>query len=504
MNTTLSDYELVNPDAGAMIEALRAFGYHLETSIADIIDNSISAGAHNVWINPEWNGDFSTISITDDGTGMSEKVLVNAMRAGSSNPLLERDPEDLGRFGLGLKTASFSQCRKLTVGSKLKGGDVSVRCWDLDYVNKCGEWRLLNPGKKCADELSLSLNKSKSGTIVLWEKIDRITKGMDCKNKKHENQFYDHLDVVKKHLSMVFHRYLEKSDTLKIFLKNIQIKPWDPFLKTNLATQQLSTEPIDFYKQKITVQPYILPHRSKLDDKTYENAGDPGGWTERQGFYVYRNKRLIVPGDWLGLGFRKEQHTKLARILVDIPNSLDGEWKIDVKKSTARPPALIREDFKRIARLTLERATAVYQLRGGKVIGPNPDDPFNSPWLTKVHHGFCHYSINRDHPIVSDIYQNSSGEKKKIEAMLRLIEETVPVPLIILNESKNPDKIKQPFEGSPSEELQKVMHEVFESMINIGVLPDDAKIKLLHMKPFSDYPNFVREFLKNKYEVKNE
>ena len=118
MNTTLSDYELVNPDAGALIEALRAFGYHLETSIADIIDNSISAGAHNIWINPEWNGEISTISIIDDGFGMSEEVLVNAMRAGSRNPLLERDPKDLGRFGLGLKTASFSQCRKLTVGSK--------------------------------------------------------------------------------------------------------------------------------------------------------------------------------------------------------------------------------------------------------------------------------------------------------------------------------------------------------------------------------------------------
>jgi hypothetical protein len=493
MDTTLFDYELVNPDAGAMIETLRAFGYHLETSIADIIDNSISAGAHNVWINPEWRGELSTISIIDDGSGMTTDVLVNAMRAGSSNPLLERDPEDLGRFGLGLKTASFSQCRKLTVGSKPVNGDISVRCWDLDYVNKTGEWRLLNPGKDCAGGLFLALEKFPSGTIVLWEKIDRITKGMDSKNKKHENQLYDQLDVVKKHLSMVFHRYLEKGDTLKIFIKNNPLKPWDPFLKTNQATQQLPTEPITFYGQKITVRPYILPHRSKLDDKTYESAGDPGGWTERQGFYVYRNKRLIVPGDWLGLGFRKEQHTKLARILVDIPNSLDGEWKIDVKKSTARPPALIREDFKKIARLTLERATAVYRHRG-KVVDQNPDDIYSSPWTTKVHHGFYHYSINRVHPIVSDVLQTYGNEKKKVEAMFRLIEETVPIPLIILNESQNPDKIKQPFEDTPSVELQMVIREVFQSMVNTGISPEEAKTRLFHMKPFCDYPKFVSEF----------
>jgi len=504
MNTTLFDYELVNPDAGALIEALRAFGYHLETSIADIIDNSISAGAHNIWINPEWKGEFSTISIIDDGIGMSEEVLVNAMRAGSSNPLLERDPVDLGRFGLGLKTASFSQCRKLTVGSKPAKGKISVRCWDLDYVNKTGEWRLLNPGNNCFDGLFLTLEKIPSGTIVLWEKIDRITKGMDSKSRKHEDQFYYHLEVVKKHLSMVFHRYIEKSNTLKIYINKNPLKPWDPFLKTNEATQELPTTPITFYGQKILVTPYILPHRSKLDDKTYEIAGDPGGWTERQGFYVYRNKRLIVPGDWLGLGFRKEQHTKLARILVDIPNSLDGEWKIDVKKSSARPPALIREDFKKIASLTLERAIAVYRHRG-KVVDNETDDIFAYPWLTKVHHGFYHYSINRDHPIVSDILQAYGDERKKVEAMFRLIEETVPVPLIILNESQNPDKIKQPFEDTPTTELQAVMSEVFDSMMNTGVSIDDAKNRLSHMKPFSDYPKFVNEFIHIKeQDVKNE
>jgi hypothetical protein len=167
METTLSDYyDLISPDAGAMIEALRAFGYHLETSVADIIDNSISAEAHNVWIDCTWSGEKSTISITDDGYGMTEEILKNAMRPGSKNSLQERDAKDLGRFGLGLKTASFSQCRRLTVGSKSENKATAIRYWDLDYVNYCGEWRLARPNTENIPQVFSKLDQMGSGTIV--------------------------------------------------------------------------------------------------------------------------------------------------------------------------------------------------------------------------------------------------------------------------------------------------------------------------------------------------
>jgi len=503
MNTTLSDYyDLIPPDAGAMIESLRAFGYTLETSIADIIDNSISAEAHNIWIDCNWKGEQSTISITDDGCGMTETILINAMRPGSKNPLEERDVKDLGRFGLGLKTASFSQCRKLTVGSKSEGSKTVIRCWDLDYVNECREWRLLKPDKDTVASLFASLDQMKSGTIVLWENIDRMTKDTDPENKKHEDHFFEQIDVLKNHLEMVFHRFLDKSKRLKIMINEREVKPWDPFLSNHPSTQHLPVEHITYGGKNITIQPYVLPHRSKLDDKTYELAGGPGGWNERQGFYIYRNERLIVPGDWLGLGYRKEQHTKLARILVDLPNSLDGEWKIDVKKSVARPPPLIRYQFKRIARLTIEPAENVYRHRG-KVSERSSAPSFSFPWSTSVDHGTYHYSINRDHPIVADVLQSCSDSNKKIHAMLRLIEETVPVPLIILNGSNNPDKIQRPFEGAPSDELQIVLQEMWDSLINTGVSRENAKSRLIHMEPFSDYPTYVAEFiLKKDSEVK--
>jgi len=504
MDATLNDfYDIVAPDASAMIETLRAFGYHLETSIADIIDNSVFAEAKNVWIDCTWNGETSTISIRDDGRGMTEDALKIAMKPGSKNPLQERDAKDLGRFGLGLKTASFSQCRRLTVGSKAKGNESFIRYWDLDYVNYCGEWRLAKPNKENIHPVFSELGPMRSGTIVLWEKIDRMTKGTDADNKKHQDHFFEQLDVLKSHLAMVFHRFLEKSNGLNIFLNGKEIKPWDPFLRNHPSTQPLPLEQIDYCGEKISIKPFVLPHRSKLDDKSFELAGGPGGWNERQGFYIYRNERLIVPGDWLGLVFRKgqpirkEQFTKLARIMVDIPNSLDGDWKIDVKKSVARPPNQIKNDFQRISRLTIDTAISVYRYRG-KVSERNSDSSFTFPWSTSVVHGTYHYAINRDHPLVKDIIQNSGESKKKILAMLRVIEETVPVPLIILNGSNNPDKIQRPFEDAPPQELKSVLEEIWKSLIDSGTTKEEAKKRLQHMEPFSDYPNFVNDFIQNQ------
>lgn len=250
--------------------------------------------------------------------------------------------------------------------------------------------------------------------------------------------------------------------------------------------------------KKIIIHPFILPHRSKLDDDSYENAGGPGGWNERQGFYIYRNERLIVPGDWLGLGFRKEQHLKLARIMVDIPNSFDGDWKIDVKKSVARPPALIKDEFRRIARLTIDDAIDVYRYRGKA--SERTESSLSFPWSTSVQHGVYHYSINRNHPLVSDILQNAGVAKGKIQALLKLVEETVPVPLIVLNSSNNPDKIQRPFEETPPEEMRSVLDEIWNSLINTGITRENAKTRLIHMEPFSDYPQFVAEFIRTKNE----
>ena len=134
-----------DPEASSMIETFRAIGYSVESAIADLLDNSISAGAKNIWIDYNWKGEDTSISIIDDGDGMTNEVLINAMRPGSRNPLDIREDKDLGRFGLGLKTASFSQCKKFSVISKTKDGDPSFWCWDLEFVkNVAKTWTLIN------------------------------------------------------------------------------------------------------------------------------------------------------------------------------------------------------------------------------------------------------------------------------------------------------------------------------------------------------------------------
>ena len=176
------DYELANPNAASLIQSLRAFGYDISTAIADLIDNSITANAREISIRFDWNSNDPFISIADDGHGMTECELFEAMKTGSKNPLEIRDERDLGRFGLGLKTASFSQCKRLTVASKTKESAVSVRCWDLDIVNETNEWILLKKVTNTADRIIAEYFSDKSnGTVVVWEKLDKIVPD-ECMN----------------------------------------------------------------------------------------------------------------------------------------------------------------------------------------------------------------------------------------------------------------------------------------------------------------------------------
>ena len=315
------------PEASAMINTFRAFGYNLRTAIADIIDNSISAKAENIWIDYKWDGADSWVTITDDGLGMNLDQLKLAMTPGSRDPKDDREEHDLGRFGLGLKTSSFSQCKRLTVATKSEGYKFINRCWDLDYVNKTKKWSLLDfiSDKSLANKLeSLS-----SGTTVIWEKMDRLVGKSNKNNEAAMNVFLDEFAAVEGHLSLIFHRYMEQK-RVAIYLNDNKLEPWDPFMKQSDGGQLVANETLD--KGQVSVKCYVLPHISKLTIEERKKAKTEE-WYKLQGFYIYRQNRLLLHGDWLGL-FSKNEHFKNARILIDIPNKLDHDWKIDIKKAT--------------------------------------------------------------------------------------------------------------------------------------------------------------------------
>ena len=359
-------FDLVEPRASALVESLRAFGYSLRTAIADLVDNSIAAGAENIWLKSHWSGADSHLALIDDGHGMSQAELVNAMRPGSKSPVDIREPDDLGRFGLGLKTASFSQCRRMTVWSKRAGGRPAIRCWDLDYISETQEWRLISKVDASTKQKLDSFTKPDHGTIVLWEKLDRLVGEEGADDAEAQQHFHSNLDEVQAHLSMVFHRFISRQG-IALFIngddEGHRLDAWDPFLTSHPATQIFSTETLHQGKTPIRVEPCVLPHHDKLDKKQHKQAGGLAGWNAQQGFYVYRNDRLLVAGSWLGLGFTKEEHYKLARIAVDFPSSLDHAWHIDVKKSTAQSPRSIRKRLKQLAELTRKRAVDVYRHR---------------------------------------------------------------------------------------------------------------------------------------------
>ncbi|MBS1730112.1 MAG: ATP-binding protein [Bacteroidetes bacterium] len=485
-----SQFETVSavPEASSMIETFRAIGYNIETAVADVIDNSISANAKNVWVNFEWLGSKTWLSIKDDGFGMNDSELIQAMRPGSKNPLQDRESKDLGRFGLGLKTASFSQARKLTVISKKSDYNSVYWTWDLDFVNQTGKWELIKylPYEKFEKDLSGLV----SGTIVIWNEIDRVVKNFKQDDNKALDKFLLIMEQVKKHLSMVFHKFIE-SGKINIYFQDQRIEPWNPFLLDESSTQIFPEERIQ--NGVVKIEGYVLPHKSKISEEKYKQAEGAKGWNEQQGFYIYRNERLLLAGDWLGL-FRKEEHYKLTRIQIELPNTLDAEWQIDIKKSVARPPLIFREQIKAYAMKVRAQAVEVYRHKG-KNVKPILGQKFVPLWLDHKRGDKWFYKINREHPVIEKVKEEARNEPNKaVEILIKFIEETIPTKSIFIKESEVPELQGKPFEGIDQEIIRNTMQAMYSNLIGQGKTDEQAKAIIANIEPFNNFVHFL-EFL---------
>lgn len=473
-----------------MIEALRGLGYTTATALADLIDNSLSANADRVDVLFAWDEHKSTVTLLDNGRGMNEEELERAMRLGDRNPLQKRLPTDLGRFGLGLKTASFSQCRKLTVASKQNGHTHCFR-WDLDILAACddGGWYLLEGAAPDSVHLLNTLDDQPNGTIVLWEALDRIVSPAF-----REQDFLDLIDRVAAHLAMVFHRYLGGSNPkLRLFINDRKVIPWDPFLTTNPATYSSPVERIQVDTGFVEVQSFVLPHKDRITTKEHDSGAGPDGWTSQQGFYVYRNERLLVAGSWLGLGqsrqWTKEEAHRLARIRLDIPNTVDAEWKIDIRKSIARPPLALKARLTKLAEDTRERARKVFAHRGQAV--PLQGGQLQQVWRAEHFHGGLRYRIDTSHPAVQSVINEAGVLKPEVNAMLRIIEETIPTQRIWLDTAEAKEMPKSSFDTAPSEVIDVLQIMYRNLTLRKGTSPSVARQQLLQTEPFHNYPELV-------------
>lgn len=476
------------PHAASLLESMRSIGYTLDSALADLIDNSISA--HSKEIRIEFRPtDNPYIAIIDDGKGMSHDVLQNAMRHGSKNPLLERGGDDMGRYGLGLKTASISQCRRMTVISK-QDENISAFCWDLDVVIDKGAWVMLQLELSDCEGLPhfSQLLSRKSGTIVLWQELDKLLVG----EANAERALGAKMLAAREHLSLVFHRFLVKEGSkpkLSMFLNGAVIIPFDPFLTNHKATQPLDEEIFSVEGKKVIVKPFILPHMSKLSNNDAQLIGGSEGFRSQQGFYIYRNRRLIIWGTWFRLA-RKDELSKLARVRVDIPNTLDHLWTLDIKKSAAHPPELVRLNLKR----TVDRIRAV----SGRTIafkGRKTSDSEIAPgWNEVIDRAGVRFDINRNHPLIAEFSRSLAKEEKtQLNLILGIIESSFPADALY---NRMASDHRSDF---ASDDAVENINEMIANLLSNMPAESPARkqiIMSLHlMEPFNLYPALTKKII---------
>lgn len=454
--------QVVEPRADILVESTRSIGYTFESALADIIDNSIGNGATHIDVRFS-SIDPRYIAILDDGCGMTPDELIIAMRYGSKNVNDQRAESDLGRFGLGLKTASLSQCRKLTVISK-KNNVISAASWDLDFIIEQQGWSLkvydydeiVNQYNKAIPGILEQLNTYETGTIVIWENFDKMLEGAS----EPDTLFDEKISIARSHLELIYHNFLDKmsKSPIEIRFNYLPLAAKDPFLTKHPGTQPLSEEYINLEGHNIKVKPYILPYINKLSPSDIELLGTLDDLRNKQGIYVYRNNRLIIWGTWFRLDTKNELN-KLARIRVDIPNSLDHIWDIDIKKSTASLPNSIKQNLKFIVIRAIGSSERVYIHQGNKLI----NDEYDHVWELRKTKEETFFKINKELLIYKAFLESLSAEQaKQFKALIKLMEATVPFKYAYTLLAKN----EGTFDKDYSDEARKLFQDLssFDTM----------------------------------------
>lgn len=477
------------PSAYYLMDSMRSIGYSFNSAVADIIDNSISASAQNIWIDVSPDPADIYLVFLDDGHGMDQAELISAMRYGSKSKAGDREEMDLGRFGLGLKSASLSQCKKLTVVSKKKGA-LAAACWDLDYIAANGNgWSLLLLDEKeilnlpCVDRLL----EQKEGTLVIWQDFDILRQVYD--GREHHG-LIESIETARDYLGLIFHRFLSGVNKLNLYLNDEKIEPFDPFLEGNKKTEIGKTSDLTIcdsagINRHISVTPYLLPYLKDLTDDDKRKLGGVERIRSMQGFYVYRNNRLIIFGTWFHMSYRQEL-AKYARIRVDIPSSLDEIWKIDIKKQSAELPPSIKHQ---LAKLVESSKFSSRKKSEHRLTLKNGDK--EGLWLKHVDRDQkATYRVNREAPFIKALLQSfEPAELNKVNMIINAIEKTIPYQDMYTDEAN--DNISRVLESEDKASLIADGYQMFLLFVKLGVgTIDEIIAKICSIEPFRQYEWF--------------
>lgn len=467
--------EIVVEPSIALLESMRSVGYSMEAAVADIIDNSIDAGAARVEIEVDVVG-AEYLAILDNGRGMSKPEAVEAFRlAGTAS----KDPESrqLGRFGLGLKTASLSQARCVTVLSKV-GEEVIALQWDIDRVQDSGKWTVGVPKLSEIHPFPLkdAFHANTSGTLVIWTKLDLL-----IGDAPDPPQFLqERVPPLMNHLSLTFHRFLDsRQRPLEFILNGVSLKSFDPFLLGNNKTQVSPTETIDVGGHPVSFTAYTLPHPSGMTAAEKSRSDIQGDMRDFQGFYLYRNGRLLSRGRWFGLAAMAEI-TKQTRVMVDVPRELDDLWQIDIKKSRAEPPASFKAHLKKMIDLLVSKGKRIHRYRGRK----KDSDGVVHLWNKVRDRDGFRYEVNLENPLI----EATLGALPTVQSeMLHSVFQALAQEFPLLDAYQELAGNETPQPGETDKVAMKArLQTIFETGI-LGTNAQTAKLALRTTEPFTEF-----------------
>ncbi len=429
-------------------------GYNTSSAVADILDNSITAKCKNIKIYAPPGLEKPLISILDDGYGMNLDELIENMQIGCKDPSEKREKGDLGRFGSGMKTASFSQAKRLTVISKKRGNPIVAAIWDIDTIEKTNSWSLeLLEDEEIESIPEIKISKTvEQGTQIVWEKLTCLQQGNHALH--HDTELASKLLELRKYIGLHFHRFMEGNDKRSFSINNIKIKPIDPFLTTSDGYQEGRYAKSRCKGGFIEIKTHVLPHFKKINADLLKELGGADGITHNQGLYIYREKRLINAGGWLGI-IKNSQLGALARVQVDVPATLDHEWSTDVKKSSLQIPPRVKQELRKYLSDPIKRSRTVHTYRGTV-------DAANRFWkiCEDENDNIITYQINPNNEILISFLKGCGFESRK-EAInyLSSLAENIPLNHIYQKMSERPNDISQ--ESIDSKLLESILDKIF-------------------------------------------
>ncbi len=455
----MSHFSDASPDPKSHIKTLMRIGYTMPSAVSDILDNSITANAKNIEIHSLPGLQESNISILDDGEGMSPNELIHNMRIGCKDPSDERLRGDLGRFGSGMKTASFSQARRLTVISKKEGEPVCAAVWDIDRIENENTWclEILDQDEIESHPLLLLSSTKKCGTQVIWEKLSCLNKTNHSLDD--ETILASTLSDLGDYISLHFHKFMDGKNKRNFTINNAQLQGIDPFMTKSPGYQEGRSEKLRCKGGHIEINTHVLPHFKRMESTPLERLGGANGIVQNQGLYIYRENRLINAGGWLGLA-KTSQLGALARVEVNVPSSLDQEWSTDVKKASLQLPPRIKKELRKFLSDPIKRSKRVYTYRGKQ-------DQANKYWNIKENENdkIISYQISSENDSLTDLFRGASKEQKsQLIKYLGQLAENLPLNHIYQKMSESPREIDQ--ENVTDALLESIMSRVFEEEIN--------------------------------------